>query len=282
MDYQGLTIQFNGDASGLLATLKQIDGATTATQQSLSRVTKALKLDPSSAALYASQGRLIREDYKDRQDSLFALRNSYDDYNKKLSEANAQQRKATAQLSNARNHYRNATEDLKRWEQGYADAQERMQGFFNERSTLMRQRSQYLTRQNSLEARQADLLKRTTSENEVYVRSFKKRANLTGDQKNARQAAYYNQQLNQTNEALASNSASLADNTTKLQAAKSGMDMATRSVKTQYEQMQRVRGEQKRYGSEVKDLTNKQKRLNAETKAYSEEIKKLKDKNSSM
>ena len=52
MDYQGLTIQFNGDASGLLATLRQIDGVTTSTQRSLSQVTKALKLDPSSAALY--------------------------------------------------------------------------------------------------------------------------------------------------------------------------------------------------------------------------------------
>lgn len=62
-DYKGLTIRFEGDASGLISTLQQIDSATERTTSTLSRINSALKLDPSNTRLYSAQtqelGRLV-------------------------------------------------------------------------------------------------------------------------------------------------------------------------------------------------------------------------------
>lgn len=275
MDYQGLTIQFNGDASGLLATLKQIDGATTSTQRSLSQVTAALKLDPSSAALYQAQGRLIRTDYKDRGDALFRLQNSYDDYTKKLRDARAEEARVTSQLADAKNRYESVSRTLKESTESYDVARSRWAQLHTERSQLMRREAQYLSRQNELEARQAELLTRNTSNNEVYVRSLKKRANLTTEQKNARQAAINGKLLNNTNAAIAKNSKLLDENGNKLHSVNEEYARVGETMNSSVATMRRTGNEQKRYGAEVKDLTKQQKELNAQTKAYSKEAKEL-------
>ena len=114
MDYQGLTIQFNGDASGLLATLRQIDGVTTSTQRSLSQVTKALKLDPSSAALYASQSKLTKRAYDEQNTSLAKLRASYADYKRKLAESQSNERTLKTEIGRTTALYKQREEQLKK------------------------------------------------------------------------------------------------------------------------------------------------------------------------
>lgn len=67
-DYKGLTIRFEGDASGLISTLQQIDSATERTTSTLSRINSALKLNPNNQKLYALQtqelGRLVTSQEK--------------------------------------------------------------------------------------------------------------------------------------------------------------------------------------------------------------------------
>lgn len=111
MDYQGLTIQFNGDASGLLATLRQIDGVTTETQRSLSQVTKALKLDPTSAALYASQTKLTSRAYEEQGAYLSKLRTSYADYSSKLTVARREEERNARALRGSQQLYKSMNVD---------------------------------------------------------------------------------------------------------------------------------------------------------------------------
>lgn len=54
-DYKGLTIRFEGDASGLISSLQQIDAATGRTTSALSRINEALKLQPRNQSLYSLQ-----------------------------------------------------------------------------------------------------------------------------------------------------------------------------------------------------------------------------------
>ena len=276
MDYQGLTIQFNGDASGLLATLRQIDGVTTETQRSLSQVAKALKLDPSSAALYASQSKLTRRAYEEQGDAVRKLRDNYNDYQNKLRDATAEQGRVNSQLADAKSRYSSVSAALKESTESYDVAQQRYKQLHNERGELMRQEAQYLSRQNELEERQASLLSRGAGQSDVYVRSLKKRNNeLSTEQRNARNREV---QLKQTSNELAKNASLLDENGEKLHSVNAEYEQVRNTMNSSVETMRRAGNEQKRYGSEIKDLTARQKDLSEQTTAYEKELDDLKDK----
>lgn len=87
MDYQGLTIRFAGDASQLLATMREIDSNTDRTMSNLKRINSALKLDPNNPRLYTMQAKLLNTALGEQGDKLRDLKAKQQDYTQKLSSA---------------------------------------------------------------------------------------------------------------------------------------------------------------------------------------------------
>lgn len=87
MDYQGLTIRFAGDASQLLATMREIDSNTDRTMSNLSRINSALKLDPNNPRLYTMQSKLLNTALGEQGDKLRDLKAKQQDFTQKLSSA---------------------------------------------------------------------------------------------------------------------------------------------------------------------------------------------------
>lgn len=264
MDYQGLTIQFNGDASGLLATLRQIDGVTTETQRSLSQVTKALKLDPSSAALYAAQSKLIRTDYKDRQDELFRLKSSYDDYTRKLKNANFEQTRAASRLPSVKKAYSEASAALNESTASYDASIAQLRRLAPERTRLMREDVQLVNQQKELEAERVQLEAQKES---VYGRTTNKSQRRAADKA-----------LKENSRLLEENSRNIATNKARLAEADREYNRIVGGINDSTTAMRRARGEQRRYGEEIKDLTTRQKDAAEQSKAYSKEADELKRK----
>lgn len=89
MDYQGLTIRFAGDASQLLAAMREIDSNTDRTMSNLQRINTALKLDPNNPKLYTTQAKLMNVALGEQGDKLRDLKTKQQEYAQKLERARA-------------------------------------------------------------------------------------------------------------------------------------------------------------------------------------------------
>ena len=70
---KGITIELNGDATGLQDALKGVNGSLDNTQKALSDVTKLLKLDPKNTALVEQKQKLLADAVEQTREKLDAL-----------------------------------------------------------------------------------------------------------------------------------------------------------------------------------------------------------------
>ena len=70
---KGITIELNGDATGLQDALKGVNGSLGNTQKALSDVTKLLKLDPKNTALVEQKQKLLADAVEQTREKLDAL-----------------------------------------------------------------------------------------------------------------------------------------------------------------------------------------------------------------
>lgn len=70
---KGITIELNGDATGLQDALKGVNGSLNNTQKALSDVTKLLKLDPKNTALVEQKQKLLADAVEQTREKLDAL-----------------------------------------------------------------------------------------------------------------------------------------------------------------------------------------------------------------
>lgn len=116
MDYKGLTIQFDGDASKLLGVLRQIDSQATATQTNLGKISAALKLDPSSATLYTAQTRLLNTAINEESAHLKKLQSEHEKTNTSLSRAKQRMKELEQAGKQNSEEYGNLQRKCAEWE----------------------------------------------------------------------------------------------------------------------------------------------------------------------
>ena len=105
----GITIELNGDAKGLVSSLKSVDGALRQTQTSLKNVNKLLKLDPSNTELLRQKQKYLQDAIKQTGKRLEELKKIQSQYAKGSDEWNAIQREiidTEKQLDSLEKQYR--------------------------------------------------------------------------------------------------------------------------------------------------------------------------------
>ncbi|MDE6835242.1 MAG: hypothetical protein K2J39_13495 [Ruminococcus sp.] len=112
MKVRGITVEINGDTTGLQKSLSKVDQSIKNTQSQLKDVEKLLKLDPTNTELLAQKQRLLGEaihDTKDRLDSLktasekaAATKDNYDDWKAKYDPIKEKISETTRELKNLR------------------------------------------------------------------------------------------------------------------------------------------------------------------------------------
>lgn len=308
MDYQGLTIQFNGDASGLLATLRQIDGVTTSTQRSLSQVTKALKLDPSSAALYASQSKLLRRSIGEEEAGLNRLRTAYGDYSAKLRQAEGDTSRYGREISRVTSlrdesvrsleeneaALKSTRSSLEEYSRKYRESQSYYAHVSEERSRLFKAQSRYQNEENRLLDTQNELLDRRNGLERTAESISSRKTNplLYGSQVDLaeeydtvqQRIGQVNGMLDQNTEELGRNHIRINDNAKSLEQANQKYEEASRrlnenadNVRTLTEEDKRLTSESEKYTSETRRLNSSLKSLNEAQKENADNIKKYKD-----
>lgn len=71
---KGITIEINGDTTGLTTALKGVNGALSETQQNLNKVNRLLKMDPTNAELVAKKQKLLNDQIGNTKEKLNTLK----------------------------------------------------------------------------------------------------------------------------------------------------------------------------------------------------------------
>ena len=74
---KGITVEIDGDTSGLNHALSSVDKSLRTTQTTLKDVNKLLKLDPGNINLLKQKGDLLNKSIKDTKDRLKQLKDAY-------------------------------------------------------------------------------------------------------------------------------------------------------------------------------------------------------------
>lgn len=93
---KGITIELNGDATGLNKALADVDRNLGAAQRSLNDVNRLLKLDPSNVTLIAQKQKLLQSEIEDTQKRLVTLREADKQAKKQLESGKLGQEKYDA------------------------------------------------------------------------------------------------------------------------------------------------------------------------------------------
>lgn len=123
--YRGLTIRIGADTTSLQKSLKAINAAASSTQKELSKLTKALKLDPSNLGTAATKLRLLGDSAQDAKAKLNQLQSAEDRINgteiERLADATRNVSARTETLRAAYNDVNAALERVNRQVSSFAE-----------------------------------------------------------------------------------------------------------------------------------------------------------------
>lgn len=111
---KGLTIELDGDTSGLNHSLKEVDKSLKSTQASLKDVNKLLKLDPKNTELLRQKQELLSKSIKDTGDRLSKLKDAYKQLDgKNTQEAKEQQKILAREIAETENNLKSLKNEYK-------------------------------------------------------------------------------------------------------------------------------------------------------------------------
>ena len=81
---KGITVEINGDVTGLDKALKDVNSTISATSKQLADVQRLLKLDPTNTTLLAQKQELLKEKISATKDKLEALKTAQEQAKRQL------------------------------------------------------------------------------------------------------------------------------------------------------------------------------------------------------